>query len=42
MSPLALASDFKQVVSFVFSSYCVISSSLGVGLTKCINSRSPS
>ena len=42
MSPLALVSDFKQVVSFVFTSYCVICSSLGVGLTKCINSRSPS
>ena len=42
MSPLALVSDFKQVVSFVFTSYCVICSSLGVGLTKCINSRSSS
>ena len=38
----ALIFDFKQVQSRVYTSYCVIFSSLVIGLTKCVNNRSPS
>ena len=42
MNTFALIFDFKQVQSRVYTSYCVIFSSLVIGLTKRVNNRSPS